>query len=98
MLRICIPLNRGSRIMGARRREMSKSRRLRLQDVRRAFRLIGDCRDLGNDSAAWRLRAFEGVMHLSGGRVAVGGELRWPQHPGPIAVVQALEVGFAPGE
>jgi DNA-binding CsgD family transcriptional regulator len=77
---------------------MSKSRRLRLQDVRRAFRLIGDCRDLGGDSSAWRLHAFEGVMRLVGGRVTVGGELRWPQYRGPITVVQALDTGFEPGE
>jgi DNA-binding CsgD family transcriptional regulator len=77
---------------------MSKSRRLRLQDVRRAFRLVGDCRDLGDDPAAWRLRSFEGVMRLVGGRAVIGGEMRWPRGPRPTEVVQALDAGFEPRE
>jgi DNA-binding CsgD family transcriptional regulator len=85
--------------MGHRRPEMSKSRRLRLQDVRRAFRLVGDCRDLGDDSSAWRLRSFEGLMGLIGARVAIGGEFGWQHDPRrPIGVVQSLDAGFEPHE
>lgn len=32
---------------------MSKSNRLRLADVRTAFRLVGECRDFGHDPTAW---------------------------------------------
>ena len=40
---------------------MGKSTRLRLDDVRRAFRLLGDCRDLGQDRVAWVHRAASGL-------------------------------------
>ena len=52
---------------------MSKSALLRVQDVRDAYRLIGECRDLGADSGLWQPRMFEGLAHLMGG-VACGGE------------------------
>ena len=52
---------------------MSKSALLRVQDVRDAYRLIGDCRDLGADPGLWQRRMFEGLAHLMGG-VASGGE------------------------
>jgi DNA-binding CsgD family transcriptional regulator len=78
---------------------MSKSSRLRLLDVRQAFRLIGECRDLGNDSVAWRLRSFEGLMQLIRARVAIGGEMRWRKgHQRPLEVIQSLDVGFEPHE
>jgi hypothetical protein len=37
---------------------MRKSDLLRVQDVRDAYRLIGECRDLGSDPAPWQLRMF----------------------------------------
>ena len=33
---------------------MSRAVTLRLQDVRRAFRVIGDCRDVGDDTDHWQ--------------------------------------------
>ena len=39
---------------------------LRLQDVRRVYRLIGDCRDLGYDPALWHPRLSEGLSRLIG--------------------------------
>ena len=47
---------------------VSKSAKLRLTDVRRMFRLIGECRDLGADAEAWRRHAFEEVARLLGAR------------------------------
>ena len=49
---------------------MSKSERLRHSDLRAIYHLIGDCRDLGADPIAWRRRLLEGVMQLTGARVA----------------------------
>ena len=40
---------------------MAKSARLRLEDIRRAFRVLGDCRDLGRDRAAWSTQAASGL-------------------------------------
>jgi hypothetical protein len=47
---------------------VSKSAKLRLTDVRRMFRLIGECRDLGADAEAWRRHGFEEVARLLGAR------------------------------
>ena len=40
---------------------MTKSDLLRVQDVRDAYRLIGECRDIGSDPALWHRRMFEGL-------------------------------------
>jgi DNA-binding CsgD family transcriptional regulator len=49
---------------------MSKSQRLRHSDLKNIYRLIGDCRDEGADPIAWRRRLLEGMMQLTGARVA----------------------------
>lgn len=54
---------------------MSKSGRLRLSDVREVFRLVGDCRDLGADRAAWVGRALEGLRSSLSAYVVIGGFL-----------------------
>lgn len=53
---------------------MSESCRLRLGDVRAAFRLIGECTELGADPFIWRTHLFEGLCQLTGATVAIGGE------------------------
>jgi len=53
-------------------RTVGQSSRLRLQDVRAAFRLIGECRDLGDDAEAWRGHAFQGLGPLLSARAAKG--------------------------
>lgn len=45
---------------------MARSGALRLVDVRKVFRLVGDCRDLGRDRNAWNSRAIHGLQELSG--------------------------------
>ncbi|HEX7079754.1 MAG TPA: helix-turn-helix transcriptional regulator [Gammaproteobacteria bacterium] len=50
---------------------MAKSDRLRLADVRAAFRLLGECRELGNDALAWRRHMLEGLRQLTGAQVAL---------------------------
>jgi DNA-binding CsgD family transcriptional regulator len=76
---------------------MGRSNRLRLSDVRAAFGLIGECRDLGADSLAWQRHALDGLRRLIGARVVIGGEVRGtPQ--GQIVSVQPIEIGLTPEE
>ena len=53
---------------------MSKSTRVRPRDLRAVYRIAGDCRDLGDDSAAWRRVWFEQLARLVGADLGVGGE------------------------
>src|SRR5688572_27171082 len=73
---------------------MAKSDLLRVQDVRAAYRLIGECRDLGSDSALWHRRMLEGVCQLIGASAATGGEGRWVRPDGSLVVVSAFEAGL----
>ena len=73
---------------------MRKSDLLRLRDVRDAYRLIGDCRDLGNDPALWQMRMFVGLRQLIGAMVATGGEGFWFRPTQPIQPLSFFEVGF----
>ena len=73
---------------------MAKSDLLRVQDVRDAYRLIGECRDLGSDPALWHRRMLEGVCQLIGASAATGGEGRWGRPDRPLVVVSAFESGL----
>jgi len=53
---------------------MRKGDQLRLRDVRDAYRLIGDCRDLGGEPELWQTRMFAGLCQLIGATVGTGGE------------------------
>lgn len=50
---------------------------LRVEDVRRAFRIIGDCRDVGEDTTQWQQLAMEALGRLVGAVAVTGGEGRW---------------------
>jgi DNA-binding CsgD family transcriptional regulator len=54
---------------------MGKSLCLRLVDVRAVYRLVGECRELGDDPIAWRTRLVVGVLRLVGARVGMCGEI-----------------------
>jgi DNA-binding CsgD family transcriptional regulator len=73
---------------------MSKSDLLRFHDVRDAYRLIGDCRDLGGDPILWHRRMLEGLCQLVGARAATGGEARWIRPGGDIQATFAIDVGL----
>lgn len=73
---------------------MSKSDLLRVQDVREAYRLIGDCRDLGADPALWQPTMLKGVCRLVGVPAAVGGEGRWIRPHQPIQAISAFSAGL----
>jgi DNA-binding CsgD family transcriptional regulator len=70
---------------------MAKADLLRVQDVRDAYRLIGECRDLGRDPALWQTRMLEGLRPLIGVPVAVGGEGRWTPS---LEAISAFDVGL----
>jgi DNA-binding CsgD family transcriptional regulator len=73
---------------------VSKSDLLRVQDVREAYRLIGDCRDLGADPALWQPRMLEGMCRLVGVPVAAGGEGRWIRPHQPVQAISAFSAGL----
>ena len=73
---------------------MSKSDLLRVQDVREAYRLIGDCRDLGAGPVLWQPRMLEGACRLIGAPVAVGVEGRWIRPHQPAQVISAFSAGL----
>jgi DNA-binding CsgD family transcriptional regulator len=70
---------------------MAKSDLLRVQDVRDAYRLIGECRDLGYDPALWHQRMLEGVSELIGVPHAAGGEGWWRRPKGPVQQISVFE-------
>jgi DNA-binding CsgD family transcriptional regulator len=72
---------------------MPKADALRVQDVHGAYRLIGECRDLGSDPALWQLRMFEGLSQLLGD-VATGGEGRPTGAEGGVAPLTYFDSGF----
>lgn len=72
----------------------TKSDLLRFQDVRDAYRLIGECRDLGGDPALWQRRMLEGACQLIGVPVAAGGEGRWIRPHGTVEVFSAFAAGL----
>jgi DNA-binding CsgD family transcriptional regulator len=73
---------------------MSKSNLLRVAEVRDAYRLIGDCRDLGNDPALWHQRLFDGMCRMFGGQSVTGGEGRWRGPSAPAEIISAFSSGF----
>jgi len=72
---------------------MAKSDQLRLKDVRAAYRLVGECRELGDDPRAWRLHMLDGLRHLVGAQVALYMQIHDPGTPGERISVP-LDAGF----
>lgn len=54
---------------------MAKSRMLRTCDVRALIRLVGECRDLGDDRAAWRWHFLERLAGVIGAEAGLNGEM-----------------------
>jgi hypothetical protein len=53
---------------------MGKSQRLRVSDLRAIYRLVGECRELGDDATAWRHHLLAVIRVLFDAGTAVGGE------------------------
>src|SRR6185369_7463764 len=73
---------------------MLKSDLLRVHDVRGAYRLIGECRDLSRDPTLWQTRLFAGLSDLFGGVAASGGEGRLTGADGAIVPLSYSHSGF----
>ena len=71
---------------------MTKSDSLRFRDVRALFRLIGECRDLGNEPRLWHRRMLEGLALLFGVVQATGGEALWERPGRHLRPVSAYSV------
>jgi DNA-binding CsgD family transcriptional regulator len=68
---------------------VSKADTLRVRDVRDAYRLIGDCRDVGSHPALWYRRMLEGLYVMFGVLQAAGGEGWWPERHHPMEPISA---------
>ena len=61
---------------------MGQSKRVRFSDLRRAYRLIHECRDLGHDREAWGTHLAGCLPALVGDQVAMVSEIRFGQPGG----------------
>jgi DNA-binding CsgD family transcriptional regulator len=73
---------------------MSRSELLRVCDVKAAYRVIGDCLDVGGDPIQWQGVAFEGMCRLVGALGASGGEGMWSRPSKPLRPITTFMVGF----
>ena len=55
---------------------MSRPDRVKPRDIRAAYRLIGECRDLGADADAWQKRLLEGLCAFLDAQVGISGNMR----------------------
>jgi DNA-binding CsgD family transcriptional regulator len=62
---------------------MSKSGRVRFADLRRAYRLIHECRDLGHDPTAWSRHAARALAPLVGAQFVLALHIRFGR-PGGV--------------
>jgi DNA-binding CsgD family transcriptional regulator len=73
---------------------MSHSQHVRFRDLREAFRIIGECVELGDDVMAWRGHLIERAVRLVGGRVGMSGEGRWVGTPRALEPTGAVDSGW----
>jgi DNA-binding CsgD family transcriptional regulator len=76
---------------------MAKADLLRVHEVRDAYRLIGECRDLGSDPELWQTRLLEGLCRLIGVPAVSGGEGTWVGAQRRTKVISNFTVGFDEG-
>lgn len=72
---------------------MSKPDQLRIRDVRAAYRLLGECCEIGSDADAWRRHMLEGLRRLTGAQVALYMQLR-NAGAGNEEIAAPLDAGF----
>ena len=73
---------------------VGKSESLRVQDVRDAYRLIGECRDLGGEPSLWYRHMLDGLSRWLGVPQVTGGEAR--MGPTGVEVLSAYGTCTAP--
>ena len=77
---------------------MAKSEALRVGDVRDAYRVIGECRDLGSDPSLWQPHMFAGLSRLFGEAMATGGEGRLAGPGRDVVPLTYFTHGFDPAD
>src|SRR4051794_3993333 len=71
---------------------MAQARDLRIADVQRVYRLLGEVRELGDDPGAWRRHMLAELNGLTAAAVAMGGEFG----PGPLVPpVGVVDLGWS---
>jgi DNA-binding CsgD family transcriptional regulator len=75
---------------------MSKSALLRVEDVRAIVRLVGECRDQGDNPDAWEEHLFRSVARLLGSALVTGGDFIG-LGPRPRVVAHMLSWGWQNG-
>lgn len=73
---------------------MGKSSELRLSDVRKVFRLVGECCELGRHEEQWRRHSNEGIAQLLAARASNGGQINWARPRGIIHFESPIVTGF----
>jgi DNA-binding CsgD family transcriptional regulator len=73
---------------------MGKSGRVRFSDLRKAYRLIHECRDLGHDPTAWPRHAIEQLTQLVGSQVGVVVEFRLGEPGEPPGITLLHDHGW----
>ena len=74
---------------------MATSHHLKLRDVRAAYRLVGEVRELGAEPLAWRRHLLEGLSRLVGTQVGQALELPAPFDLGRMPEPGVLDLGWA---
>ena len=74
--------------------DMSHSQHVRFRDLREAYRIIGECAELGDDVQRWRGHLIERAVRLVGGRVGMSGEARWVGMPRVLEPTGAVDGGW----
>jgi DNA-binding CsgD family transcriptional regulator len=73
---------------------MGKSQHLRLSDVRAAFRLLGECREMGDDAEVWPVHMQAGLCRLTQAQLGVGGLVRHVLPERLMAPIQFTDHGW----
>src|SRR5262245_47499950 len=84
---------RGVHSDGGGDRMATKGLTLNMAEVRAAFRLLGECQELGADPIAWRMHMLRGLCQLVDAEVGMGGEVGLPGDGKPEAL-PPVEVGW----
>src|SRR3954471_18812231 len=73
---------------------MGKSGRVRLGDLRRSYRLIHECRDVGHEPDAWPAVLVEGLVRLVDAQVVLMGEIHFSPTADRPGIVLRAEKGW----
>jgi DNA-binding CsgD family transcriptional regulator len=73
---------------------LGQSNRVRFSELRRAYRLIHECRDLGHDPAAWHRHAVEQLTRLAGAQIGVAAGF-WLEPGEPPKYTLFADIGWS---